>query len=199
MKLQARGFSRQNFRGIIVNNILLFISRQFHPMVELVKHRIEIETSHSFVSTTGIHSDIYRGSVFRLWGLRKTHIFVCSSRSTYCLCQVLYLSIDARPLGCCKELWPQAAVLDWLGVHRNIVQPLWIRHRETEVVHGWLRSRRPRVTLHGRGVYTRETYAPAFRLLATYFEAFPGNNAISTRTVCNRFWEHNIRPERPSV
>ena len=94
MKLQARGFSRQNFRGIIVNDILLFISRQFYPMVELVKHRIEIETSHSFVSTTGIHSDIYRGSVFRLWGLRKpTHLFV--HRDLFivcvkcCICQLM--------------------------------------------------------------------------------------------------------------
>ena len=154
MKLNARGFSRRNFPGIIVNPILTFcfsLRVSFSQWPSLWSTQLTSRLPTPLRQQRGIHSDIYRWSVFRLWGFRKKNI---------CLFIAIYLLFvwSAVFVNWCSAIGILQGVatagsrfcLIWC-THQHF-QSLRTRHRDTEIVHGWPRSGRPRVTSHERGI-----------------------------------------------
>ena len=74
----------------------------------------------------------------------KKNTFIGSLRSASCLCEVPFLSLDARwDVARSYELGSRCRFIRC--TRKKIVQPLWTRYRDARMVHGRSCPRRPQV------------------------------------------------------
>ena len=94
----------------------------------------------------------------------------------------------------------QNIVARHFGVHRNMIQSLLRRFRQSGNTRDRQRSCRPRVTSHQQDNRIRLMHL-RYRLQTSTLTArsIPGLRSISSRTVCNRLCDRYIRPQRPAI
>jgi len=94
----------------------------------------------------------------------------------------------------------QNIVARHFGVHRNTIQSLLRRIRQSGNTRGRQRSGRPRVTSHQQDNYIMRVHLRYwFQTSSLTARSIPGLRPISSRTVCNRLCDRHIRPQRPTI
>jgi transposase len=92
----------------------------------------------------------------------------------------------------------QNIVARHFGVHRNTIQSLLRRFRQSGNTRDCQRSGRPRVTSHQQDNHIRLVYLRnRFQTSSLTARNIPGLRPISSRTVRNRLRDRHIRPQRP--
>jgi hypothetical protein len=96
-------------------------------------------------------------------------------------------------LVCCMLDWDKTLML-------YTILSLWRRNRQSGNTRDRRRSGRPRVTSRRQDFHIRLVHLPnRFQTSSLTARSIPGLRPISSRTVRNRFREHNIRQRRPAI
>ena len=94
----------------------------------------------------------------------------------------------------------QHIVAKHFGVHRNTIQSLLRRFRQSGNTRDSQRSGRPRVTSHQQDNHIRFVHLRyRFHTSSRTGRSFPGLRPISSRTVRNRLRDPHISPRRPTI
>ena len=94
----------------------------------------------------------------------------------------------------------QNIVARHFGVHRNSIQSLLRRFRQSGNTKDGQRSGRPRVTSHQQDNHIRLVHLwDRFQTSSLTARSIPGIRPISYRTVRNRLRDRHIRPRRPTI
>ena len=142
-----------------------------------------------------------------VYGLQKVCFDPYKSEKHFCLNDIDFSVMPCftenqrrHAIGMLQAGLAQNIVARHFGVHRNTIQSLLRRFRQSGNTRDRQRSGRPRVTSHQQDNHIRLVHLRyRFQTSSLTARSIPGLRPISSRTVRNRLRDRHIRPQRPAI